>query len=190
MKGGTDVLVIEDDLSSRELFVHVLTQAGYDARAAHNGRQALELCRERRPALVLTDLRVPGLDGYGFARALHAELGDATPPIIAITGFVPADDDPRVEHAHFQRLLVKPVTPALLVSAVQEALAMANVNPGSNPSKGASHQAGHDPKQGHKREPGTPQQADYGAHKDHEEPNGRASSGAGGASGKGSTETV
>jgi DNA-binding response OmpR family regulator len=133
---------------------------------------------------------VPGLDGYGFARELRAAFGAATPPIIAITGFVPADDDPRVEHAHFHRLLVKPVTPALLVSAVQEALSMANVNPAGNPSKGASHQAGHDPKQGNKREPGTPQQPDHAQHKDHEEPNGRASSGTGGAAGKGSSETV
>ena len=184
-----DVLVVEDDPAARDLFVRILTDAGYATRTAHNGLQALELCRERRPALILSDLRVPGLDGYGLARELHAELGVETPPIIAITGFVPADDDPRVGHAHFERLLVKPVSPALLVEAVQEALAMANVNPASNPSKGAAHQAGHDPKQGNKREPGTPQQPDYAQHKDHEEPNGRASSGAGGASGKGSTET-
>jgi CheY-like chemotaxis protein len=119
-----DVLVIEDDPSTRELFVYVLTQAGIPIRAAHNGRQALAMCRERSPAVVLTDLRLPGLDGYEFARELHAELGDATPPIIAVTGFVPADDDPRVAQAHFQRLLIKPVTPALLLEAVQEALAI------------------------------------------------------------------
>jgi CheY-like chemotaxis protein len=119
-----DVLVIEDDLPTRELFVHVLSQAGIPSRAAHNGRQALAMCRERRPAVVLTDLRLPGLDGFALARQLHAELGDATPPIIAVTGFVPADDDPRVEQAHFQRLLIKPVTPALLLEAVREALAI------------------------------------------------------------------
>ena len=187
MRQGTRVLVVEDDLPTRELFVYILTQAGFDVSAAHNGRQALELCREECPALILTDLRVPGLDGYGFARELRAERGEATPPIIAITGFVPADNDPRLEHAHFQRLLVKPVTPALLVEAVQEALNMANVNSSSNPSKGASHQAGHDPKQGNKREPGTPQQADHAQHKDHEEGARQNSSGAGGASGKGST---
>ena len=189
-RDAPDVLIVEDDLPTRELYVYVLTEAGYHARAAHNGRQALELSRERRPALVLTDLRIPGLDGYAFARELHNELGTDTPPIIAITGFVPADDDPRLEHAHFRRLLVKPVTPALLVEAVQEALTMANVNIPSNPVQQKNSQAGHDPKQGNKREPGSPQQPDHSAHKDHEEPNGRASSGTGGADGKGSTETV
>ena len=164
-----DVLVVEDDLPTRELFVYLLTQAGFSARAAHNGLQALELCRERRPAVVLSDLRVPGLDGYGFARELRAELGDATPPIIAITGFVPADNDPRVEQAHFHRLLIKPVTPALLVEAVKEAFAMANVNVPSNPVQQKGAQPGAEPKQGNKREPGSPQQADYGAHKDREE---------------------
>lgn len=124
MSDQRDVLVIEDDLPTRELFVYVLTQAGIPIRSAHNGRQALDMCRERRPAVVLTDLRLPGLDGFALARELHAELGEATPPIIAVTGFVPADDDPRVEQAHFQRLLIKPVTPALLLEAVQEALAI------------------------------------------------------------------
>lgn len=120
-----DVLIIEDDRELREMYRYLLTQAGFHARAAHNGRQALALCREHTPSVVLTDIRVPGLDGYEFARDLRDELGSRTPPIIAITGFVPADDDPRLAQAQFQRLLVKPVMPALLVEAVQEALALA-----------------------------------------------------------------
>lgn len=185
-----DVLIVEDDQPTRELYVRILADAGMKTRAAHNGRQALALCWEGRPDVVLTDLRVPGIDGYALAKELHAALGTETPPIIAITGFVPADDDPRLEEAHFQRLLVKPVTPALLVEAVQEALAMANVSKPSNPSQRAGQQAGHDPKQGNKREPGSPQQSDYSQHRDHEESKKRSSSGAGGASGKGSSETV
>ena len=104
------------------MYVYLLTQAGFDVRAAHNGLQALDLCRDQAPSLVLTDLRLPGLDGYAVARELHAMFGEATPPIVAITGFVPADNDPRLEHARFHRLLVKPVAPALLVQALMEAL--------------------------------------------------------------------
>ena len=178
--GVLDVLVVEDDPPTRDLYVRILSDAGFAPRAAHNGLQALDLWRQRRPAIILTDLRVPGLDGYGFARELHAELGAATPPIIAITGYVPADDDPRVQSAHFERLLIKPVMPALLVEALREALRMGTV----------TNQPGHDPKQGNKREPGSPQQADYGSHKDHEEKKAQPSSGAGGASGKGSSETA
>lgn len=117
-----EVLVVEDDLLTREMYVLLLTQAGFVARAAHNGRQALESCRERPPAVVLTDLRVPGLDGFELARELHDALEARTPPIVAVTGFVPADDDPRVARAHFHRLLVKPVSPDLLVAAITEAL--------------------------------------------------------------------
>jgi two-component system C4-dicarboxylate transport response regulator DctD len=119
---GPEILIVEDDLPTREMYVYLLSQAGFSVRAAHNGRQALDLCREQLPALVLTDLRLPGLDGYGLARELHGSFGATTPPIVAITGFVPADDDPRLEHARFHRLLVKPVTPALLVQALKEAL--------------------------------------------------------------------
>ena len=117
-----EVLVVEDDLPTRELYVLMLADAGLRVRAAHNGNQALESCRAHRPDLVLTDLRLPGLDGFELARQLHAALGERTPPIIAITGFVPADDDPRLAKAGFHRLLVKPVTPALLIEAVFEAL--------------------------------------------------------------------
>lgn len=67
---------------------------------------------------------------------------------------------------------------------------MANVNAPSNPSQRAGQQPGHDPKQGNKRDAGSPQQADYSSHRDHEEPKGRPSSGKGGASGKGSSETT
>jgi CheY-like chemotaxis protein len=119
---GPEILIVEDDPSTRELYVYMLTEAGYRVRSAHNGRQALESCIDRLPALVLTDLRLPGLDGFGFARQLHAAFGEATPPIIAVTGFVPADDDPRLRHAKFHRLLVKPVTPDLLTQAIKEAL--------------------------------------------------------------------
>lgn len=188
--GTPELLIVEDDQPTRELYVRILGDAGMQTRAAHNGRQALALCRERRPDVVLTDLRVPGIDGYALAKELHAAFGAETPPIIAITGFIPADDDPRVEEAHFQRLLVKPVTPALLVEAVQEAFAMASVNQPSNRSQRGGQQSGHDPKQGNKRDAGSPQQADYSQHRDHEESKRRSSSGAGGASGKGSSETV
>ena len=122
MTTGLDVLVVEDDLPTREMYVYLLAKAGYRVRAAHNGRQALDFCIDALPALVLTDLRLPGLDGFGLARELHATFGAATPPIVAITGFVPADDDPRLEHAKFHRLLVKPVTPDLLAQAIKEAL--------------------------------------------------------------------
>lgn len=122
MTPAPEVLVVEDDLSTREMYVFLLSQAGYRVRAAHNGRQALESCIDALPALVLTDLRLPGLDGFGLARELHNTFGATTPPIVAVTGFVPADDDPRLQHAKFHRLLVKPVTPDLLAQAIKEAL--------------------------------------------------------------------
>lgn len=126
------MLIVEDDLPTRELYVFLLTQAGFAARAAHNGRQALDACRERRPALVLTDIRLPGLDGFELARELRLLFQDDTPPIVAITGFAPKDSDSRLERAGFQRLLVKPVTPDLLISAVTEALSTRTEHPGAS----------------------------------------------------------
>ena len=116
------MLIVEDDLPTRELYVFFLTKAGFTVRAAHNGRQALDACRERRPDAVLVDLRLPGLDGFELTQEVRLLFAEAAPPLIAVTGHVPADDDVRLERARFHRLLVKPVAPALLVEAVTEAL--------------------------------------------------------------------
>lgn len=117
-----EVLVVEDDLPTREMYVYLLTEVGFSIRAAHNGRQAWDMCLAQLPQAVLTDLRVPGLNGFELARDLHSHFAERTPPIIAVTGYVPEDTDPRLEHAKFRRLLVKPVTPALLVEALEEAV--------------------------------------------------------------------
>jgi CheY-like chemotaxis protein len=63
------VLVVEDDRATRAWYRDVLTFSGFRTTEAHNGHQALEKARDEWPNVVLTDLAVPGMDGFEFCRA-------------------------------------------------------------------------------------------------------------------------
>ena len=79
------ILVVEDDDAMRELLVEELGDAGYRVRAAPGGHQGLELARSERMDLVITDLRMPDLDGFDLIRDVGA-LPDP-PHILMITAF-------------------------------------------------------------------------------------------------------
>src|SRR5437879_2717531 len=80
------ILIVEDDRGTRLLYRDVLTESGFRTVDAHNGFQALDKARELRPDAVLTDLGVPGMDGFEFCRALRDSPGMPRIPIVAVTG--------------------------------------------------------------------------------------------------------
>ena len=65
------VLIVEDDLSTRTMYREYLQHQGFRVVDAHNGFQALEKARELCPSAVLTDIQVPGMDGFEFCSALQ-----------------------------------------------------------------------------------------------------------------------
>jgi two-component system, cell cycle response regulator DivK len=103
------VLIVEDDQSTRLMYRDFLAHSGFRTADAHNGFQALEKARELRPDLVLTDLAVPGMDGFEFCRALQQSSVTRNIPILAITGHSEyLDDRERFRHAGISHVLVKP----------------------------------------------------------------------------------
>jgi CheY-like chemotaxis protein len=86
-----------------------LNHSGFRTADAHNGFQALEKARELRPDLVITDLAVPGMDGFALCRALQESSTTCKIPILAITGHAEYLDDPeRFRHAGISHVLVQP----------------------------------------------------------------------------------
>jgi signal transduction histidine kinase/CheY-like chemotaxis protein len=85
-KGNGLALVVEDDLSTRELLMTLLAREGWKVQAAGDGHRGLEIFRGRRPDLVLLDLMLPGLDGFEFLATVKAEFPDENPTIIVVTG--------------------------------------------------------------------------------------------------------
>src|ERR671935_539489 len=80
------VLIVEDDFSTRMLYREYLQHDGFRTIDAHNGYQALEKARDLRPNAVLTDLAVPGMDGFEFCRALRESPATRSIPILVFTG--------------------------------------------------------------------------------------------------------
>ncbi len=83
------VLIADDEEPLAETVAFIVREAGYTPLIALHGREALELARARRPALLILDLMLPYLDGEAVIAALRADAkGDGTsaPPIVVMTG--------------------------------------------------------------------------------------------------------
>jgi urea transport system substrate-binding protein len=77
------ILVVDDDRAILDTVAEVLDLEGYPVECAANGAEALERVESHRPRLVLLDMRMPVLDGWGFARALRDRGVDL--PIVVMT---------------------------------------------------------------------------------------------------------
>jgi CheY-like chemotaxis protein len=110
------VLIVEDDRSLRLMYREHLLASGFRAVDAHNGYQALEKARQLHPDIVVTDLAVPGINGFEFCRALQQSAETRAIPILAVTGHSEYLDEPnRFRHSGIAHVLIKPCEPADLV---------------------------------------------------------------------------
>ena len=83
--GGTAILIVDDDPVIRAAIRTILTDAGYPAREADSGAEALRSVRLDPPALVLLDVNLPGICGYEVCRLMRDEFGDQF-PIVFVSG--------------------------------------------------------------------------------------------------------
>ena len=81
---GASVLVVEDDPDLLALVEMVLVDAGYRVRTAPEGRAALRAVEAEMPAVILLDMRMPGMNGWDFAREFRSRHGRAC-PIVVVT---------------------------------------------------------------------------------------------------------
>jgi two-component system nitrogen regulation response regulator NtrX len=79
-----DILVIDDDQRIRRLLVRILVGVGHQVHEAENGRKGLALLHQVKPALVITDIFMPEIEGLEAIRAIRTEAPDT--PIVAISG--------------------------------------------------------------------------------------------------------
>src|SRR5262252_4581327 len=82
---GLDVLVVEDDANARENFKQFLRSAGHRVVTCADGPDALQHCALRRFDVVVSDVRLPGLDGMDLLRRLRADAPDLD--VILVTGY-------------------------------------------------------------------------------------------------------
>jgi PAS domain S-box-containing protein len=117
---GLKVLVVDDEPDTREILVTVLKGLGVVPTAAANAKDALRLLGEQRPDVLLSDIEMPGVDGYSLIRQvrnLPEELGGLI-PAAALTAYARAEDRMAALAAGFQIHMAKPVKPAELAAAL------------------------------------------------------------------------
>lgn len=113
------VLLAEDHADTR-MFYAELFRASYDVIEAGRGDQALQLAREQRPSLIITDLSLPGITGIELAKALKQDEATARIPIICLSGYGDAETSDAVAASGIDRLLLKPCMPEDLLAHVSE----------------------------------------------------------------------
>ncbi len=118
----TRVLVVDDDARQRLAIAGMVDSLGFSAITAADGQEALEVQAEHPADLILTDLMMPGMDGFALLRAL-AERGDRTPTIV-LTGFGSIEKAISVVHdLNAFWFLEKPVKPGILRALIERAAA-------------------------------------------------------------------
>src|SRR5579863_5674187 len=118
----TRVLVVDDDARQRQVLGEMVASLGFDAVTASDGREALDLHAERPADLILTDLIMPGMDGFELLKQLE-QRGDRTPTIV-LTGFGSFEKAISVVHdLKAFWFLEKPVQASMLGTLLERAAA-------------------------------------------------------------------
>jgi CheY-like chemotaxis protein len=119
-----NVLLVEDDRDGRRLYACWLRDAGFQVTEAHNGLQALERALDVRPDVVVTDLNIPGIDGFELTRRLRQDPRVSDVPILAVTGYAAFASDPaRARRAGCDAVLPKPCSQEDFEAAIRALLA-------------------------------------------------------------------
>ncbi|HEX5890827.1 MAG TPA: ATP-binding protein [Pyrinomonadaceae bacterium] len=117
---GMYVLVVDDSEDTTEMVRHLLEMGGANVTAVTSGFEALRVAREKQFDVVLSDISMPGMDGFEFLGRLRAQPGYHDLPAIALTGFGRPEDVQRAHAEGFCAHLTKPFDIQALASLLQK----------------------------------------------------------------------
>jgi CheY-like chemotaxis protein len=114
------VLLVEDDPDAREVIAAGLTEVGFEVHAVSGAVKALELLDVWLPDVVVSDIGMPGMDGYEFIKLLRARPPERGGKVaaLAVTAFAGLSDAARAHESGYQEHLSKPITPDALAAAI------------------------------------------------------------------------
>ena len=113
-KARRRILVVDDNRDGADTMRMLLELYGHEVRVAYDGLEGVQVAFERSPDIVLCDIGMPGLDGYGVARALRKNPRTAHARLIAITGYGSEQTQRLCKEAGFDRHFTKPIDPVVL----------------------------------------------------------------------------
>ncbi|HWS56515.1 MAG TPA: response regulator, partial [Pyrinomonadaceae bacterium] len=112
-------LVVDDAPDVAEMVGMMMRVAGYDVATALSAPDALDIARSSRFDVVISDIGMPGMNGYELAERLRLTPGYDAVPLIAVTGFTMYEDRARALTAGFDDFLAKPINTNDLLGAVE-----------------------------------------------------------------------
>jgi CheY-like chemotaxis protein len=112
----TRVVIIEDNPAAADSLRLLLDLHGYEVRVAYTGPEGVCLAEKWPPEVVLCDIGLPGLDGYGVATSLRQHPATAQARLLAVTAYDSDAARQRSQEVGFERHLVKPVDPSVLLT--------------------------------------------------------------------------
>ncbi len=118
----TSVLVVEDNELNLELVREILLSAGFVVYEARSSDAGLHAASTLSPHLILLDIRLPGLDGFGVLKRLRADPVTAGIPVVALTAQAMVGDREQVLAAGFDGYIAKPVDTRTLADQVRSVL--------------------------------------------------------------------
>lgn len=113
------ILVIEDNPTNMELMIYVLAAYGYETATAMDGEAGCEAAMSETPSLVICDIHLPGIDGYGVLARFKSHPRLREVPIIAVTALAMVGDRDRILASGFDGYISKPIEPEQFVAQVQ-----------------------------------------------------------------------
>lgn len=118
----TEILIAEDSPTQAGKLRYLLEGKGYAVRVAGNGRLALEAIRQRKPHLVLSDIVMPELDGYGLCHALKSDPALRDTPVILVTSLIDPEDIVRGLECGADNFIRKPYADDYLLARIEQVL--------------------------------------------------------------------
>lgn len=116
------ILVIEDQEDNRRIVRDLLASVGYETIEAVTGEEGVTAAAAHVPDLILMDIQLPGLDGYGATRRIRANPALQHIPIIAVTSYALSGDDVKAFAAGCNGYVSKPFSPRALLAKIREYL--------------------------------------------------------------------
>ena len=118
-----NILAVDDSRTMRGMLQHVLVNAGFNVETAEDGVDGLEKLEDKVPDLIISDINMPRLDGFGFVEGVRSKSEFRGIPILILTTESAPEMKDRARRAGASGWIVKPFDEALLVGAIRKVLA-------------------------------------------------------------------
>jgi two-component system chemotaxis response regulator CheY len=117
------ILTVDDSRTMRDMLRLALSEAGFQVVQAEDGQHGLEVLTTETPDVIVTDINMPRLDGFGFIEGVRKTDAHRAVPILVLTTESDADKKQRARRAGATGWIIKPFDPVKLVEAIRRVAA-------------------------------------------------------------------